>query len=51
MMSAMAYAVSFSVTPAPADRNWLTTVLRLALAIPHVLLVGGVGFGLAVRSR
>src|SRR5471030_79825 len=50
MMSAMAYPVSLSVTPAPADRNRLTTALRLVLAIPHVLLVGGVGFGFAVHS-
>src|SRR5258708_30595387 len=46
----MPYPVSISVEPAPEDRNRLTTAFRLVLAIPHVLLAGGVGFGFAVRS-
>lgn len=39
----MPYPVSVSVAPALANRNRLTTAFRLILAIPHVILVGGVG--------
>jgi hypothetical protein len=45
----MAYPVSVHVEPALANRNRLTTAFRLILAIPHVILVGGVGLGVASR--
>jgi Domain of unknown function (DUF4389) len=44
------YPVKIRVEPALADRNRLTTAFRLILAIPHLILVGGVGIGLASRS-
>ena len=50
MISAMAYPVSATVEPQLADRNRLTTAFRLILAIPHLLLVGGVGASFAVHS-
>jgi hypothetical protein len=43
----MAYPVSVSVERAIANRNRLTTAFRLILAIPHLILVGGVGIGIA----
>jgi hypothetical protein len=43
----MSYPVSVSVVPALANRNRLTTFFRLILAIPHIILVGGVGLGIA----
>ena len=46
----MAYPVSITVEPALANRNRLTTAFRLILAIPHIILVGGLGIGLASRS-
>jgi hypothetical protein len=39
----MPYPVSVTVQPAVANRNRLTTAFRLILAIPHIILVGGVG--------
>src|SRR2546430_52468 len=45
----MAYPVSVAVEPSLANRNRLTTAFRLILAIPHVILVGGVGLGFAFR--
>ncbi len=45
----MAYPVSVVVEPALANRNRLTTAFRLILAIPHIILVGGVGIGFASR--
>ena len=50
MMSAMAYAVSVDVDPRLTNRNRLTTAFRLILAIPHLILVGGLGFGAAYRG-
>lgn len=41
----MPYPVSVSVEPSLANRNRLTTAFRLILAIPHLILVGGIGFG------
>jgi Domain of unknown function (DUF4389) len=41
----MSYPVSVSVQPAITNRNRLTTFFRLILAIPHIILVGGVGLG------
>ena len=46
----MSYVVSVHVEPESADRNRLTTAFRLFLAIPHLLLVGSVGIGFAIRS-
>jgi Domain of unknown function (DUF4389) len=46
----MSYPVSIQVEPALTNRNRLTTAFRLILAIPHLILVGGVGFGLAYSS-
>ena len=40
-----AYPVAFEVDAQLADRNRLTTGFRFILAIPHVLLAGGVGIG------
>ena len=47
----MAYPVSVTVTPALTNRNRLTTLVRIILAIPHMILVGGAGIGLAARSN
>jgi hypothetical protein len=44
------YPVSISVEPHLTDRNRLTTAFRIILAIPHLILVGGVGLGLAVSG-
>jgi hypothetical protein len=43
----MDYPVSVSIEPMPGRRNRLTTAFRLILAIPHIILVGGVGIGAA----
>lgn len=43
----MAYPVSVSVMPPSSPRNRLTTAFRAILAIPHVILVGGVGATIA----
>lgn len=40
----MSYPVTVTVEPATTARNRLTTAFRLILAIPHIILVGGVGF-------
>src|ERR1700675_3006810 len=44
MMCRMAYPVSVSVEPLRTNRNRLTTAFRLILAIPHLILIGGLGF-------
>jgi hypothetical protein len=44
------YPVSFQVERQTTERNRLTTGFRFILAIPHVLLVGGPGFGVGVGS-
>jgi len=41
------YPISVDVTPQLVNRNRLTTAFRLFLAIPHLILVGGFGFGFA----
>jgi hypothetical protein len=46
----MAYPVSVTVEPMLANRNRLTTAFRLILAIPHLILVGGVALGAAFRG-
>jgi len=47
----MPYPVSVDVQPLLANRNRLTTAFRLILAIPHLVLVGGVGFSIAGSGR
>ncbi len=47
----MAYPVSVDVVPQVEQRNRLTTAFRLILAIPHVILVGGIGIGLSYRRE
>ena len=46
----MAYPVSITIEPQPAERDRLATAIRLILAIPHLLLVGGIGIGFAANS-
>ena len=41
-----AYPVTFDVERQLTDRNRLTTGFRIFLAIPHIILVGGAGFGI-----
>jgi hypothetical protein len=40
-----AYPVAFDVQPQLSDRNRLTSAFRIILAIPHVVLAGGLGLG------
>ena len=47
----MAYPVDITVQPALTNRNRVTTLFRLFLAIPHAILVGGFTFGLTMGSR
>lgn len=44
------HPVSYKVEAPEGARNRLTVAFRLILAIPHILLVGGPGFGLGVSS-
>jgi Domain of unknown function (DUF4389) len=46
----MAYPVDITVTPLLANRNRLTTAFRIILAIPHIILAGGVGLSVAFGS-
>ena len=43
----MPYPVLVNVEPSLTNRNRLTTAFRLILAIPHLILIGGIGFGVA----
>jgi hypothetical protein len=43
----MPYPVLVSLEPSLTNRNRLTTAFRLILAVPHLILVGGIGFGVA----
>jgi Domain of unknown function (DUF4389) len=45
MSSMDAYPLTFDITPPIGPRNRLTSALRIILAIPHLLLVGGPGAG------
>lgn len=47
----MAYPVSVEVAPRVTGRNRLTAFFRLILAIPHLILVGGMGVGFGTASR
>jgi hypothetical protein len=46
----MPYPVSVDVQPLLTNRNRLTTAFRVILAIPHIILVGGVGVSVAGSS-
>jgi hypothetical protein len=46
----MPYPVSIAVEPTIADRNRWTTGFRLILAIPHLILAGGIGFSLLMQT-
>jgi uncharacterized protein DUF4389 len=46
----MPYPVSVTMTPLLAPRNKITTAFRLVLAIPHLFLVGGIGFSMVFRT-
>jgi Domain of unknown function (DUF4389) len=46
----MPYPVSVAVTPALTNRDRLTVAFRLILAIPHLILAGGIGFSFAVGT-
>ena len=50
-MSGMPYPVSTIIEAPPAPRDRLTTAFRLILAIPHLILVGGVGAGFAFYNN
>ena len=43
----MPYPVLVTLEPSLTNRNRLTTAFRLILAIPHLILVGGMGFRVA----
>ena len=43
----MPYPVDVTIEPALTGRNRLTTAFRVILALPHLFLVGGIGFGFA----
>lgn len=43
--------ILFEVEPLDGPRNRLTVAFRIILAIPHLLLVGGPGFGSSDRSN
>ena len=49
-MCAMPYPVTIEVERQIANRNRLTVAFRLILAIPHFLLVGGLGVGFALSG-
>ena len=46
----MPYPVNVSVEPALKDRDRVTVAFRIILAIPHLILVGGVGLGLSMMG-
>src|SRR6059036_1375826 len=46
----VSYPLSIEIQAARTNRNRLTVAFRLILAIPHLLLVGGIGMGFAVQS-
>src|SRR5882672_2822955 len=50
MMCRMDYPVSVGVEPLRTNRNRLTTAFRLILAIPHLILIGGIGFSAVNRN-
>jgi hypothetical protein len=46
----MPYPVTVAVERPLAARNRLTTAFRFILAIPHLILVGGIGIGFTLRG-
>ena len=46
----MAYPVTVSVQPLITNRNRVSTAFRLLLAIPHIVLVGGIGVAASNRG-
>lgn len=50
MMCAMPYPVTIEVERQIANRDRLAVAFRLLLAIPHFLLVGGIGVGFALSG-
>lgn len=46
----MPYPVTVSVEPRTSNRNRLTTAVRLILAIPHMIIVGGPGSSVVFGS-
>jgi len=46
----VSYPVSIDVQPERGNRNRLTVAFRIILAIPHLLLVGGIGMGFALHG-
>jgi hypothetical protein len=44
------YPVSVSVQPLLSPRDRVTTAFRLILAIPHLFLVGGIGFSMVFHT-
>ena len=52
MMPPMSYPVAVSIAPPIANRDKLTTAFRLILALPHLILVGGVATSvMSLRSN
>lgn len=47
----MAYPVSINVDPNLRERNRLTVGFRLILAVPHIILAGGVGIGFVYQDN
>jgi hypothetical protein len=47
----MSYPVTVNVEPSLTSRNRLTVAFRLILAIPHLVLVGGVGVAVGVARQ
>ncbi|MBI3492386.1 MAG: DUF4389 domain-containing protein [Acidobacteria bacterium] len=45
----MPYPITVTVEPLLTTRNRLTVAFRLLLAIPHLILVGGIGFSASAR--
>ena len=50
MMFPMPYPVSVRVEPLLFPRDRMTTAFRLILAIPHIFLVGAIGFSMVFRT-
>jgi len=46
----VSHPVSIAIEPQLTSRNRLTTAFRIVLPIPHLILVGGVGLGLAITT-
>src|SRR6186997_474009 len=46
----MPYPVQIEVAPSLTGRNRLTTLFRIVLAIPHIILVGGVGLAFGSQN-